>query len=222
VAETVEPHNDHEFRTFDAAYVLGALAPQERHAYEQHLAGCPRCRDAVRELAGLPGLLSRVRMEEFGSPAEDPPPDLLPGLLAAADRRRRRSRWYVIAGGAVAAAACLVLALLLAIGPGGGSPRGEPMAQVVPAPVHATVSLRAQPWGTDVSLRCHYDESAAYKHGYALVVVDRSGRVEQISTWQALPGTTAVLTGTTSLLRDQISAVQVRTTSGAPILTMRP
>lgn len=50
-----------EFATYDAAYVLGALSPEDRQAFEQHLQECDRCAAAVRELAGLPGLLAQTR-----------------------------------------------------------------------------------------------------------------------------------------------------------------
>lgn len=52
-----------EYATWDAAYVLGALAPAERREYEEHLRVCERCAAAVGELAGMPGLLSRVPRE---------------------------------------------------------------------------------------------------------------------------------------------------------------
>jgi len=46
---------------FDAAvYVLGALAPAERHAYEEHLQQCPDCLDDVTQIAAMPGLLRRL------------------------------------------------------------------------------------------------------------------------------------------------------------------
>ncbi|MGA8115433.1 MAG: zf-HC2 domain-containing protein, partial [Actinocatenispora sp.] len=86
------PVGDDAFRSYDAAYVLGALTPAERHEYEQHLVGCRRCREAVRSFAGLPGLMSRVRPEDFTTDEVQPPPDLLPSLLSAATRRRRRGR----------------------------------------------------------------------------------------------------------------------------------
>ncbi|MGN6752955.1 MAG: zf-HC2 domain-containing protein [Intrasporangium sp.] len=54
----------HRYADWDAAYVLGALSSADRSEYEDHLAGCKGCRDAVAELAGVPGLLSTV------SPAE--------------------------------------------------------------------------------------------------------------------------------------------------------
>lgn len=49
-----------EFAHDDGAYLLGALAPAERAAYERHLAGCASCREAVAEIAVLPGLLGRL------------------------------------------------------------------------------------------------------------------------------------------------------------------
>jgi sugar phosphate isomerase/epimerase len=48
------------FVTFDAAYVLGALSPQDSAAFEAHLGHCERCARSVRELTGLPGLLAHA------------------------------------------------------------------------------------------------------------------------------------------------------------------
>ena len=41
-------HDD--LREFPEAYVLGGLSAEERHAFEGHLATCPECASAVREL----------------------------------------------------------------------------------------------------------------------------------------------------------------------------
>ena len=49
----------------DGAYVLGALSPAERTAYERHLATCSFCREAVRDISTLPDLLSRLDAAEF-------------------------------------------------------------------------------------------------------------------------------------------------------------
>src|ERR1700738_1996068 len=46
-----------EFTFDDGAYVLGALSPAERAAFERHLPGCASCRESVADLAVLPGLL---------------------------------------------------------------------------------------------------------------------------------------------------------------------
>jgi hypothetical protein len=96
-------------------YVLGAIAPADRARVSRHLASCPRCRDEVAGLAGIPGLLRRVpvaaAMQLSGEGPHDPPgpPEaLLGGLLgrvAAARRRRRRSLAAAAAVLAAAAAA---------------------------------------------------------------------------------------------------------------------
>ena len=64
----------------DAAYVLGALPPDEHRAFEEHLAGCAACRTAVHDLAGLPGLLARVE-----APAGSGPPGKAKSGAAKAD-----------------------------------------------------------------------------------------------------------------------------------------
>ncbi|GAA3279356.1 MULTISPECIES: anti-sigma factor family protein [Dactylosporangium] len=46
-----------------AVYVLGALSPPEREAYERHLADCAQCRAEVAEFSDLPGLLGRLDPE---------------------------------------------------------------------------------------------------------------------------------------------------------------
>ncbi|MCL9762191.1 zf-HC2 domain-containing protein [Frankia sp. AiPa1] len=46
------------------AYVLGALDPADRSVVEHHLAGCADCRAELSSLAGLPGLLGRLRLTD--------------------------------------------------------------------------------------------------------------------------------------------------------------
>ncbi|WP_345711797.1 anti-sigma factor family protein, partial [Kineococcus glutinatus] len=60
------------FETSAGPYVLGALSSAERIAFEEHLPGCARCRAALEELAGLPGLLSRVPPAVAEALAADP------------------------------------------------------------------------------------------------------------------------------------------------------
>jgi putative zinc finger protein len=214
---------DDEFAQYDAAYVLGALTPAERYRYEQHLADCPHCRASVDAFTPLPGLLSRVPREELFSEPVEPPAELLPGLLATAARRHRRTRrWLVTAGSAVtAAAAAAVLVVVLALG--GGQPADNPgrqMTAAAGAPIHGWVALTAEPWGTEVSLHCRYDGTERYAAGYILVVRGPRSQTERISSWDAVPGTTAVLSGTTAMHRADIRTVQVLTAGGQPVLTL--
>jgi len=93
--------DDHEYRFWDAAYVLGSLSASERHEYEAHLSSCQPCREAVVEISGMPALLSRLDHDEVaaiderhnGSSATPPMrPELLMSVLAKAQWRRRRLR----------------------------------------------------------------------------------------------------------------------------------
>ena len=139
-----------------AAYLLGALDEAERAAFEEHLAGCPACREEVDELApaaqALPMSVDPV----------DPPPSLKArimaevereaSLLAAAGpeadrppaaRRRRRPSWRIprLVPAAVAAG---LLVVGVAIGVGVGELRDTPertVAAKVSGASGATVSL---------------------------------------------------------------------------------
>jgi hypothetical protein len=59
-------------QTFEiGVYVLGALAPAERAAFERHMAECAVCREEVAELAVLPGLLGRLDLATAAAVARD-------------------------------------------------------------------------------------------------------------------------------------------------------
>jgi anti-sigma factor RsiW len=83
-------------------YVLGALPPDERRRFEEHLAGCPECAAELAELEPLPALLGRVRPEDLEPVRVTPSPGLF-GRVAAAARARRaqRRRRLVLAAAAV-------------------------------------------------------------------------------------------------------------------------
>lgn len=118
-------HGGDRYAEWDAAYVLGALSPSDRRAYERHLAECAACRAAVAELAGMPGLLSTLTaghaealvaevpaagLSDGGGPAPyGVDPELAPVVslasLAGAARRSRTRRRSLLA---VAASALVV------------------------------------------------------------------------------------------------------------------
>jgi hypothetical protein len=121
------------YREWDAAYVLGALPPEERREYEAHLAECEECAAAVAELAAMPGLLAAVDIDAVdvgpgiprGPHVAGPAPESLPKLLGAARRERRRAR-RAMAGALVAvAAAAATVALLLPAALNGGTANGD-------------------------------------------------------------------------------------------------
>ncbi|MEV0950759.1 zf-HC2 domain-containing protein [Promicromonospora sp. NPDC050249] len=118
-------HGGDQYAEWDAAYVLGALSPSDRRAYERHLTECAACRAAVAELAGMPGLLSTLTAghaealvaevptaglsDGVGPAPYDVDPELAPVVsltsLAGAARRSRTRRRSLLA---VAASALVV------------------------------------------------------------------------------------------------------------------
>lgn len=236
-----------EFSTWDAAYVLGALPPADRRAYEAHLRECERCAEGLTELAGLPGILSRVPREDalalIAEPAaatadaavgetaaaeptavQGPGEDVLPTLLHRARRRRARSRWLV-AGLSAAAAAVLVgvgaFVLPAVLQP--ATPTADVvMQQVEPSPLSADLRLTSEPWGTRIDSRCSYARVGAdgggHAWGYAMVVTDRAGKQYQVSTWTADEGTTATPVATTSVPVSDIASVDIRSAGDGTVL----
>lgn len=229
-----------EFATWDAAYVLGALSPADRRAYEEHLRECDRCAAAVAELAGVPGLLGRLPREQglaaLGEP-ESPlesqrgseragvGPEVLPRLIARARRQRIRTRW-ITAGLSAAAAVLLVgvLALVLpsALAPSAPEPTPIAMEQVEPSALTADLNLTAESWGTRIDSRCTYakveEDHGAHSWTYAMVVTDRQGRQTQVSTWTAEEGETVVPTATTSVALADIAAIDIRSAGDGTVL----
>jgi hypothetical protein len=217
----------------DAAYVLGALSPSQRRAFEEHLESCPSCARSVRGLAGLPGLLSGLPAEAYADPGDRPPvPDtMLPTLLHRVRRTRRRTRWLTLAG-AAAAAVVLVAALTAAVTAdrpevvhrGPVAAPAQTMQQVRQDQLTATVSLQQVAWGTKMHLACRYAGSWVQPGAsYALRVHTKDGQTQQVATWKALPDKTMQLDAATSVDPVDIASVDVVLTgSDRPLLTLNP
>ncbi|MFE6611067.1 anti-sigma factor family protein [Amycolatopsis sp. NPDC057786] len=202
------------FATYDAAYVLGALSPEDRSAYEKHLRVCDRCAESVRDLAGIPGLLAQA-----GAPAllEDPSPDLLPTVLKRVRRGRRiqRAITTTAAGAAVAAGVALVVVLT-----GPVAAAGDPMTPLGDYPVTAEVAMSATETGTKVDMTCSYGGNRA--GDYILVAVGADGGTSELASWRAMPKDTAHIVVGTAMRTGDIKALEIRTPSGLPLLRMNP
>ena len=230
-----------EFEHADGAYVLGALSPTERRAFEEHLRACESCARSVRELAGMPGLLAQVDPAVVESPEEPlPVPDtLLPALLKRVRRGRRRRLAWSLTGAAAAVLLGVTGATIWA--QDGDRPPDEEVAAAVDAramqqvgqdSVTATLAMEAVPWGTRLELTCTYDSGGTGIDGtgdkyaqagppsYALVVETFDGGTEQVATWQAVPGKSIVVPAATAADRTDIASVDVRTTEGETLLEL--
>lgn len=173
------------YATWDGSYVLGALSPAEREQFERHLVDCTSCAEAVRGLAGLPGLLSRVDEQAVAASPEPVPDTLLPRLVREVRRERRRRARAVV--GVTAAAVVTLVAGAATIGAltgsdppsagpsatgspsagtssdagTSGTPGSDPRAMepVGGTPVEGWLTLETVPWGTRLTLLCTYSPS---------------------------------------------------------------
>jgi anti-sigma-K factor RskA len=220
------------------AYVLGSLSPAERLEFERQLPDCEECTRAVRDLAGIPGLLGRVEPSVLEQPADRPVPDTLLPTLSRQVRGARRRR-LVIAAGVAAAIAVLVpvgVSQLGADDPEQGATTGntaeqsaataESMYPVGKVPVQAELSMEAVTWGTRFGLTCTYDRDALGGRRlppavpYTLHVRTRDGHSERVGSWRAVTGMAMQITAATSTQREDISWVQVRDPHGNVVLRL--
>jgi anti-sigma-K factor RskA len=94
-----------------AAYALDALDDDERRSFEDHLAGCERCREEVASFSSTAEVLAYAA--GVGSP---PSPTLRDRILVAAHAERPnvvplRPRWVYPVAGVAAVAACVAIGL---------------------------------------------------------------------------------------------------------------
>jgi hypothetical protein len=162
-------------------YVLGALSPGDRIAFERHLPGCADCTSEVASLAVVPGLLARLDKDTaiaiatnpalpttVGPEADQQLAGLMGRVVDMRRARRRRNRWRAGLASAVTAVAAAVFTFVLVglpIGPDKpanqptvAQPQLRPMRPVGTAPVTAEVALQAAPGGTKIVMHCVYLE----------------------------------------------------------------
>ncbi|WP_067571977.1 zf-HC2 domain-containing protein [Nocardia acidivorans] len=223
------------YTTWDGAYVLGALARDERREYEEHLAGCEHCRAATSKLAGLPGLLALVDTDTALSiaaqqdpPTEIPPPPdrMLPALAAQAAKRQRRHRFLSVGGAVAAAAAAALIAVPVTAtvidrdGPAIQQVVAQgPLQAQVDTPIVATFKLLTVNGQTRVDMWCNYPESGEYyAWQLSLWVVREDGTQSKLAEWTAKPGQVFTPDGTTSAAPGQVKNVQIRNSVGKVLL----
>ncbi|WP_194894327.1 anti-sigma factor [Catenulispora pinisilvae] len=167
---------DPEVHSLTGAYVCHALEPDERAAFERHLAQCPTCAAEVAELRETAALLASAA-------AETPPARLkaavdariavtrqIPPLVdhgplrasASASARPPRRRWFAAAGWGLAAAMAVVVAVL-------GIRVSDQQNQIDQARQHSTTisQLLSAP-------DAHSDSASVSTGGTGTVLVSRS------------------------------------------------
>jgi hypothetical protein len=220
-------------------YVLGALEPAEREAFEAHLPGCEACARSLGEVAGLPGLLARVPAPVTAGEDDDAPPGTPqsggpppPEPLTTALRRVRRRRLT----GRLVAAVAVVLALVAGgavvwSGAVPGTGPSLPAAREVALPpvgggeTSGLADLTARPWGTAIALSCRYQGESrpappadVPRTTYLLVVRGPDGGEQQIARWSPPPGQDVVVAAATDLPPDRVQGLEVRTAAGETVM----
>lgn len=228
--------NADPFNHWDAAYVLGALSMDERREYERHFASCPTCAAAVAELAGIPGILTKIDAESAvaltNSPNIEHLPDLgyvpLQKLARLANLQQRRMRRRLTAAMAAAAAVLILSGILagtairpttpLASAPSSSTPPGTAvaMSQVQPNVMTANLRVTSKPWGTRFDWSCNYGSTRAAlgysPKAYDLVITDASGAETTIASWSAAGPGALGLAATSNIPTAEIRTVEIRAT----------
>jgi hypothetical protein len=232
----------------DGAYVLGALAPAERAAFESHLPDCASCRAAVASLAVLPGLLGRLPVAQAAAMVEPGArprtlATVLAGAAATRARQRRRRRWQLTAAAVITAFLVAVVGVGVhtvdsrrsagppsvagpSAAPGGSSPTPVALTAMQPvassSPVSGRIGLTRVAGGTEITMYCHYESEYSGSWTLLLVVVPRTGPVEPVGSWTASSGQEISVTALTHHDPDDISKIQVLRANGNPLLEWAP
>lgn len=215
------------FRDWDAAYILGALSTDDRRAFERHLATCPECSASLAELAGLPGILSKLSSEDAVAvlaPPEDfavddhlrdhgHAPGLVQRLAAAAQRRKRRIRLGMLAA-AVAVVALFTVGGIAIVSSQAPTPAVVAMAPVNQNVITASLQVTKKGWGTSFSWSCSYHDGiwTGRPVSYDLVVVTKSGRESTVATWSTAGEHASGLAASTAIRTADIRSVEIRLT----------
>lgn len=220
--------------TFDAGpYVLGALPPEERHAFEEHLDGCAQCQAEVREFAGLPGLLSRLPAGELpaalaGEPEPPSPVSVLPSLLRVAGvqrtARRRRTLVAGIAAALVVAAGSAVVTDVVVQRSGPAVVQGTALVftPASPLPITTEATLTDVPGGIQITMSCRYTGPVdGDSHEYRLRLIRKDGSTPQwLGSWPVWSTDTYRMTVFAPVARDRIASLEVVTADGRPLSTL--
>ncbi|MGB5760075.1 MAG: zf-HC2 domain-containing protein [Acidimicrobiales bacterium] len=200
-----------EFSEWAGAYAFGALEPDDRRAFERHLAQCSICAHDVKAFAPIPGLLAQVDRAELDDPTDANTARAIATRVRLEERQVRKSRARWRAAAISAAAGLLILGGLLAVTPlidpnEGVSPPTAAAVVVSSQAESAAVFTSERGWGTEI----HLDLAGLPpRQQYQLWAVDENGTWSAAATWGPTPNGGAKVTGATSLATETLARVVV-------------
>ena len=213
----------------DAAYVLGALSPAERAAYEHHLSTCSFCRETVADLSRVPDMLDRLDADEFARLLD---PSLTPAPPARSYRPATPpNRTFPVR--MLSTVAALVLIVVLGGGatlwlmnrPDAGNAASGPaiaMSAVNPnSPISATIRLTATPGGTKVEMVCRYAASEK-PYTFRLIAYGPDDQSEQLGSWTPKPGAEFPMPGVTHFPVESLDRLELVRFDGKVMLSYKP
>lgn len=204
-----------------AAYVLGAITPQERDRIDTHLIDCRTCQRELILLAPLPGLLLRVSADEIAGLQDAAEPNPAEPLAEARRRisRRRGRRWLIAAVTGISVVAGVGGGLWAAgtFPPAASAHATELSGSDPDTGVRLNAQLSARQWGTEVDLRLSGLPDGARCR---LIVHSRNGASEISGSWQATRYAATVLPAATSVSLADISSIDVVTDTGRNLIEL--
>jgi hypothetical protein len=221
--------SDRDMAEWDAAYLLGALTPEEAAEYERYLKDSPQRAEAHDD--DIPAILDMLTPEEALALLDDRPESEVGGqvapqptsLGAAAERRRLRSRRARLATAFASAAAFLLVGGIVgyAVVPR-ESATGvslQAMAAGEREGVTASLAVSDEPWGTRLDWQCEYTKPwATNVASYDLVVVTKDGSEATVASWSPSGDEASNLAAATVIPTSDIRSVVIREAgTGTPL-----
>jgi hypothetical protein len=220
--------------TMLGAYSLGILDPDERHAVDEHLAGCASCRAELAELTTTARLLDEVPADLLfaDTPATD---DLVLARTLRAMRKERsagRMQRLTAVAASIVALVAVSAGLGIAVGRGTAQDKG-PSATASPAP--GLLRKTASDAATGASVNASITPAAGWVRlevkvaGVAqgerckLIAVSDSGAREVAGSWVvsekgAIEGT--AVAGAAAVPLDDLAALEIVTFDGKSLVTV--
>jgi anti-sigma factor RsiW len=204
-----------------ASYALGSLSSVDHARVQHHLADCQACRDELADIAGVLGLLRRIKTDQVGTPPADRPGDPAPPADTRPMARSRRTS--LVAGLAVL---LLVTAIVVAARPmlGGGQPAQLSSARTWTATdpiskISADAQLARQPWGTSIRLQL---QNLPPRLTCRLVVRAVDGSQQTIGTWRSGYAHSVSVPASTAYGSRTIAALDVVADQGRRLISLSP